>query len=100
TEYDLPRKMAEPHDVVVDSAGKVWYSDFADQFLGKLDPKTGQAMEYPIPLLKPGFPTGSLEMELDKDENVWLALMYQGGIAKFDKKTEKLQMFPLPKELQ
>jgi virginiamycin B lyase len=100
TEYDLPRKVAQPHDVVVDSAGTVWYSDFADEFLGKLDPKTGQATEYPIPLLKQGFPKGSLELQLDKDENPWLALMYQGGIAKFDRKTEKVQVFPLPKELQ
>jgi virginiamycin B lyase len=100
TEYDLPRKMAEPHDVVVDSAGMVWYSDFGNQFLGKLDPKTGQVTEYPIPLMKPGFPTGSLELHLDKDENVWLSMMFQGGIAKFDQKTEKVQVFSLPKELQ
>jgi virginiamycin B lyase len=100
TEYDLPRKAAQPHDVVVDSSGTVWYSDFADEFIGKLDPKTGQATEYPIPLLKQGFPKGSLELQLDKDENPWLAMMYQGGIAKFDRKTEKVQVFPLPKELQ
>ena len=100
TEYDLPRKVAQPHDVVVDSGGTVWYSDFADEFLGKLDPKTGQATEYPIPLLKQGFPKGSLELQLDKDENPWLAMMYQGGIAKFDRKSEKVQVFPLPKELQ
>jgi streptogramin lyase len=78
----------------------VWYSDFADELLGKLDPKTGQATEYPIPLLKQGFPKGSLELQLDKDENPWLAMMYQGGIAKFDRMTEKIQVFPLPKELQ
>ena len=100
TEYDLPRKVAQPHDVVVDSGGTVWYSDFADEFIGKLDPKTGQATEYPIPLLKQGFPKGSLELQLDKDENPWLAMMYQGGIAKFDRKTEKVSVFPLPKELQ
>jgi virginiamycin B lyase len=100
TEYDLPRKVAQPHDVIVDSGGTVWYSDFADEFLGKLDPKTGQATEYPIPLLKQGFPKGSLELQLDKDENPWLAMMYQGGITKFDRKSEKVQVFPLPKELQ
>jgi streptogramin lyase len=100
TEYDLPRKVAQPHDVVVDSGGRVWYSDFADELLGKLDPKTGEVTEYPIPLLKQGFPKGSLELQLDKDENPWLALMYQGGIAKFDRKTEKVQAFQLPKELQ
>jgi streptogramin lyase len=100
TEYDLPRKEAEPHDVILDSAGTVWYSDFGEQVLGKLDPKTGQVTEYPVPLLKPGFPTGSLELQLDKDGNPWLAMMYQGGIAKFDKRTGKFEVFPLPKDLQ
>lgn len=100
TEYDLPRKVAQPHDVVVDAGGTVWYSDFADELFGKMDPKTGQVTEYSIPLQKPGFPKGSLELQLDKDENLWLAMMYQGGIAKFDRKTEKVEVFPLPKELQ
>lgn len=100
TEYDLPRKLTQPHDVVVDSGGTVWYSDFADQYLGKLDPKTGQVTEYPIPVLKKGFPLGSLELQLDPDENPWLGMMYQGGIAKFERKTQKFEEFPLPKELQ
>jgi streptogramin lyase len=100
TEYDLPRPVAQPHDVILDSDGMAWYSDFADELLGKLDSRTGEATEYPIPLLKPGFPTGSLELHFDKDENLWLSMMYQGGVAKFDRKTEKFQEFPLPKELQ
>jgi len=37
TEYDLPRKDAEPHDVIVDRDGAVWYSDFSNQFVGVLD---------------------------------------------------------------
>ncbi|MES1256215.1 MAG: carboxypeptidase regulatory-like domain-containing protein [Acidobacteriota bacterium] len=99
TEYDLPRKDAQPHDVIVDSTGTAWYSDFAAQFFGKLDPRTGKATEYAVPVLRPGFPTGGLEAEFDKDENIWLSLMYQGGIAKFDRKTEQFQMFPLPKDV-
>ncbi len=41
TEYDLPRKEAMPHDVIVDAEGRAWYSDFGHQFVGFLDPKTG-----------------------------------------------------------
>ena len=100
TEYDLPRKLAEPHDVVVDSDGMAWYSDFGEQFIGKVDPKTGKVTEYPIPVLKKGFPTGTLDLQLDKDENLWVSLMYQGGIAKFDRKTEKFDVYPVPKEWQ
>jgi len=100
TEYDLPRKLSMPHDVIVDSQGMVWYSDFGDQFIGKLDPKTGKVTDIPLPVLKKGFPLGTLDLQFDKEENVWVSLMYQGGVAKFDRKTEKLQTYPVPKEWQ
>src|SRR6266568_5892518 len=37
TEYDLPNPLIQPHDVVLDRAGNVWYSDFGQMFLGKMD---------------------------------------------------------------
>jgi len=100
TEYDLPRKLAMPHDVIVDGDGMVWYSDFGDQFIGRLDPKTGKVTDFPIPELKKGFPRGTLDLQSDKEQNLWVSLMYQGGIAKFDRKTEKFQIYPVPKEWQ
>jgi streptogramin lyase len=100
TEYDLPRQTIEPHDVIVDSDGMVWYSDFGEQFLGKMDPKTGKVTEYPVPILKEGFPRGTLDLETDKDGNLWVAMMYQGGVAKFDKKTETFKTWAVPKEWQ
>ena len=96
TEYDLPRKDCQPHDVIVDKDGIVWYSDFSDQFLGRLDTKTLAIKEYPVPLHREGFPTGALDLEVDPDGNLWLGLMFQAGVAKFDKKTEKMQTFQLP----
>jgi streptogramin lyase len=99
TEYDLPRRVSQPHDVILDSEGIAWYSDFGQQFIGKLDPKTAKVTEYPVPELKPGFPRGGLAIETDKDGNLWLGLMLQGGVAKFDKKTEKFQMYGLPKDI-
>ena len=100
TEYDLPRQTIEPHDVIVDSDGMVWYSDFGEQFLGKMDPKTGKVTEYPIPVLKEGFPRGTLDLETDKDGNLWIAMMYQGGVAKFDKKSQTFKTWAVPKEWQ
>src|SRR6516162_2155958 len=87
TEYDLPQRTRQPHDVIVDSQGMAWYASFGEQILGKLDPRTGKVTEYPIPLLKPHMPTGILAVRFDEDENIWLGMQFQGGIAKFDKKT-------------
>jgi virginiamycin B lyase len=99
TEYDLPQKTRQPHDVIVDSQGMAWYASFGEQILGKLDPRTGKVTEYKIPLLKPNIPTGVLAVRFDEDENIWLGMQFQGGVAKFDKKTEKFQTWSLPPEL-
>jgi streptogramin lyase len=99
TEYDLPQRTRQPHDVIVDSEGMAWYASFGEQILGKVDPRTGKVTEYQLPRLKPGSPTGSLALRFDRDENLWLGMQFQGGIAKFDRKTEKFQTWSLPKEL-
>jgi hypothetical protein len=98
TEYDLPRKDAQPHDVIMDADGTVWYSDFARQFIGELDPATGKVVDHAIPLLRPEEPTGSLDLELDPKGDLWLAMMYQGGILKFDRHTKQARAYPVPKE--
>lgn len=99
TEYDLPRDTISPHDVIIDANGTAWYSSFGEQFLGRLDPKTGAVKEYPMPVHKPGFPTGSLGLRPDRTGNLWLGNMYQATIVKFDPKAEKFQFWPLPPEL-
>ncbi len=98
TEYDLPRQGAQPHDVVMDRDGMVWYSDFSHQMIGELDPATGKATDYPIPTLRPNEPKGSLDLELDPQGNLWLAMMYQAGVLKFDPKTKQATPYPVPEE--
>jgi streptogramin lyase len=80
--------------------GLVWYSDFARQYIGSLDPKTGKVTDYSLPLIKAGFPTGTLDLEPDPAGNLWISLMYQTGVARFDRKTKKFTVYPLPKEWQ
>jgi virginiamycin B lyase len=98
TEYDLPDRLIQPHDVSLDRDGTVWYSDFGQMFLGKMDPKTGKVTQYPIPVVKKGYPVGTLNLEFDHDDNPWVGVMYQSAIAKFDKKTETFQTWSTPKE--
>jgi streptogramin lyase len=95
TEYDLPRESIEPHDVVVDDKGTVWFSSFGEQYLGKLDPKTGKLTEFEIPEHKPGFPTGLLGLRSDAEGNLWFGNMYQATIARFDRKSETFKFWPL-----
>ena len=47
TEYDLPRRTMQPHDVIVDGTGTIWAGNFGENSLIKLDVKTGKVTEYP-----------------------------------------------------
>lgn len=100
TEYDLARKEIQPHDVIVDPDGMVWFSHFSEQFLSRLDPRTGKVTDFPIPVQKPNHPKGTLDLEVDPDGHIWVALMYQSGMARFDRATEQFKIFPVPAEWQ
>jgi streptogramin lyase len=100
TEYDLPRKEALPHDVIVDADGHAWYSDFGNQFVGELDPATGKVTDYPLQTLRQDQPKGPLGMEFDPDGNIWIGMSYQAGASKIDRKTKEVTTYPLPKEWQ
>lgn len=99
TEYDLPRRTIAPHDVRTDARGRVWYSNFVENFLGRLDPATGAHVEFAYPLNKPGAPTGALALEPDRDGNWWLSAMFQTGLVKFEAKSESFRVYRLPPDL-
>ena len=98
TEYDLPRPTIQPHDVILDGAGTAWYSNFGEQAIGKMDPKTGKVTEFTIPMHKPGFPTGQLGLQSDRDGTLYFGMMYQAGVARFDPKTGKFSVLDIPQE--
>src|SRR6516165_8796794 len=67
TEYDVTRQTTQPHDVLLDEDGNVWYSDFGELFISKFDPKTLKLTEYPTKKFKPDAPEGNLSLALDKN---------------------------------
>jgi streptogramin lyase len=50
-------------------------------------------------MTKPGAPTGILDIEPDRDGNLWLGMMLQGAIVKFDRKTRQIATYKLPPAL-
>src|SRR5882757_3241548 len=98
TQYDVVRPTSEPHDVLVDKEGKVWYTDFGEMFIGKFDPKTLKLVEYPVQKFKDKAPTGLLSIEFDRDGKIWFDSMYQGSLGRLDPKDGKIAYFPVPPE--
>src|SRR5215468_3883561 len=97
TEYDLPRKEIQPHDVIVDRDGAVWYSHFGEQFLSRLDPETGKVTDFPIPVQKPNHPKGTLDLEIDEDGHISVAGTKVDGKA-WVKNTDRSQVMRLDLE--
>jgi len=54
-------------------------------------------VEFPTPLLRPGFPTGCHFLQQDAEQNLWITLGAQGGVARFNLATKSFQSWSLPK---
>jgi virginiamycin B lyase len=98
TEYDMGRPTTEPHDVLVDREGKVWYTDFGEMFIGRFDPTTLKRVEYPIKKFKAKAPEGLLSIDFDREGKIWFDTMYQGSLGALDPKSGKIAYYPVPKE--
>ena len=101
TEYDLPAKDWEPHDVIMDHEGMVWFSDFGDQRMGRMDPKTGKVEAFQLPMMKTdGSPKGGLEIGEAPNGDIWQSGMYQGGVYRWERATGKVTAFKIPDQWQ
>ena len=85
TEYDLPRKEIQPHDVIVDPDGMVWYSHFGEQFLSKLDPEDRHGDGLPDPGAEARPSQGHARPRSRRGRRHLGRLMYQTGMARFDR---------------
>ena len=63
TEYDMPRPTTEPHDVLVDAQGAVWYTDFGELFISGLDPKRSNSPNVPCPSSSPATRSATCRLE-------------------------------------
>jgi streptogramin lyase len=98
TEYDMKRPTTQPHDILLDKDGNVWYSDFGELFISKFDPKTLKLTEYPTTEFRPGAPVGNLSIEFDKEGKIWFDTMHQGALGTIDPKTGETKYYPLAAE--
>jgi streptogramin lyase len=100
TVFPIPRAASVIHDLDVDAKGRVWYGNTGWDYLGMLDPKTGEFREWPAPNRLPAGPDGSRilgvqDIQVDGDGLVWAAI---GGnaLAAFDPTSERWHEYPLP----
>ena len=68
TEIPLFRKAARPRRLAATSDGHIWYVDYAQGFLGRLNPVTGDILEWPVPGGASAKPYG---MAVDNQDRLW-----------------------------
>ncbi len=93
TQYDMPRRDTVAHDLDLDSAGTIWYTDESRMFFGKMNPKTGSFTEHALPPVPPGDLPGARDIQVDLDDNVWFPRRIAGAaivMTRFNPKTEEL----------
>jgi len=91
TQWNTPTPGSRPHDPLATPDGALWWSGQFANRLGRLDPKTGEMKEYPIPVR--GGPHGLID---DKDGNIWYAGNWGAHIGKLDVKTGEYKIYPMP----
>lgn len=84
-------KGAHPHDVAPAPDGTVWYTAQTQGALGKLDPKTGKAIQ--IPLGPESAPHGVI---VGPDRAAWVTDGGQNAIVRVDSADQSVKRFPLP----
>jgi len=86
-------KGAHPHDVAPAPDGTVWYTAQTQGALGKLDPKTGKAIQ--IPLGPDSAPYGVI---VGPDRAAWITDGGLNAIVRVDSADQAVSRYPLPKQ--
>ncbi len=80
------------YDIIPNSQNNVYFTDFAQQHIGRIDAKTGQITMYIVPTRSSAPRRGMM----DAQDRVWFGEYRGNKIGMFDTKAEKFQEWQMP----
>jgi virginiamycin B lyase len=94
-EHVLPDAAARPRRLTVASDDRIYYTDYARGYLGRLDPKTGKVDEWPSPGGTRSQPYG---IAATPDGMIWYSEsgVQPNTMVGFDPKDNSFQTVPIP----
>jgi streptogramin lyase len=99
TEYPSLATPCALNRLTADSKGIIWYSVFNKGILGRLDPKTGEQVEYdvlPFTEVNTSMPYGIIA---DQNDQIWFGDGGMGGtLIRFNPETKKFTYYPEPRQ--
>lgn len=90
-EWTVPWDRTQPRDPYMDAHGKVWFVGQVGDYIGVLDPATGQFRKYD---LEPG--AGPHNLIVAPDGMVWYSGNVTGYIGRLDPATGSITRYPMP----
>ena len=90
-EWTMPQLGQRSRDPVQAADGSIWYAGQFGNLIGRLDPKTGQAKEYPLP--ENSMPH---TVQLDAKGRPWFSGNKNGSIGWIDPVTGKATVYKMP----
>jgi hypothetical protein len=93
-EYALPHAEGRPRRIATTSDDVIWYSDYARGALGRFDPKTGDAREWPSSGGLEAGPYGIATL----NDILWYSEsgIQPNTLVRFDPETETFETWPIP----
>ncbi len=82
---------AYPHNITVTPEGIVWFAMYRGNGIGRLDPRTGEFRNYPVPT--PGSVPHGIEWALDG--SIWFTEASASKVGRLDPETGEILEFPL-----
>jgi len=90
-EFVIPTYNSRPVDITVDNEGYVWFTEFATDRIGRLNPTDGTFMEYPV--LEGSRPWG---ITSDSRGFIWFTMSEARKIARLDPRSGLCESFEVP----
>ena len=94
-DWMMPDPKADPHGLTVDADGHVWWAETLGFSLGRLDPKTGSMVRYPMDSTGQQKGRGHSPI-MDSKQNVWFTVIGGDMIGKWDRQTGKSTVWKVP----
>jgi virginiamycin B lyase len=91
TEWVMPQLGSRVRDPIQHSDGSIWYAGQYGNLIGRFDPRTGQAKEYPLP-------AGAMPhtVQLDNEGRPWYSGNKNGTVGWIDPATGKATEYKMP----
>tara|TARA_R110000751_G_scaffold73956_1_gene149683 strand:- start:30769 stop:32022 length:1254 start_codon:yes stop_codon:yes gene_type:complete len=90
-EWVVPTLGQRSRDPIQASDGTIWWAGQWGNLIGKINPKTGEMKEYPLP-------TGSMphSVTLDQKGNIWYTGNKNATLGKLNPQTEEMTFYKMP----